>query len=39
MLTKLENLLINLEDSIFNLIKDKLDRKQIRTFTKMKPYC
>ena len=33
MLTKLENLLINLEDSIFNLIKDKLDRKQIRTFT------
>ena len=33
MLTKLENLLINLEDSIINLIKDKLDRKQIRTFT------
>ena len=33
MLTKLENLLINLEDSIFNLAKDKIDIKQTRTFT------
>ena len=32
MLAKLEALLINLEDSIFNLVKDKIDSAQRRTF-------
>jgi len=32
MIAKLEALLINLEDSIFNLVKDKIDSAQKRTF-------
>jgi hypothetical protein len=33
MIAKLESLLINLEDSLFNLVKDKIDSAQKRTFT------